>query len=459
MESFWRAPDPTREEGQEAEKLNPPDNLSPWLTPRENRYLLRWDTHEIRISKKWYVDDDRSQESVKNVSVDYGKLWQLWNLEHAFRKWVMITAQKPLLKISYGITGEPTDAENLHLASDVRSAVEGWDHLWLKALGQEGQSDEIPHVRTEPFVAALQLVEDHLGPHLEFQIRDWTDHGLKPLRLIPYTENDPSDKPLNVLRDKVFSQLLDELEIHGKIKVSKADTDIANLKQTLLSSVATAAATPEIPGEGPSATPSPEATVVAARTPAPSETSTPNPIQVIGQLQTVATDAVKNNQLDAALAVQKQLQATLDNVQAEPVSEKTTGLAQRLKDANIIIRTAIKENSRKGRIYIHIANESQRQAAKILQGKLENQFAVVGIQNVGGRAYIPDTAEVRFFAFPDPPTTKQSADNIVAILRNNGVSKVRSSYVIPSERDKRESSDINTHFEIWFARDSFAEND
>ena len=241
-----RTPDPTQEEGLEAEKLNPPDNLSPWLTPRENRYLLRWDTHEIRISKKWYVDDDRSQESVKNVSLDYEKLWQLWNLKRgAFRKWGMITAQKPLLKISYGITGEPSDAETLPLASDVRSAVEGWDHLWLKALGQEGQTDEIPHVRTEPFVAALQLVEDHLGPHLEFQIRDWTDHGLKPLRLIPYTENDPSDTPLNVLRNKVFSQLLDELEIRGKITVSKADTDVANLKQTLLSSVATSAATPE----------------------------------------------------------------------------------------------------------------------------------------------------------------------------------------------------------------------
>ena len=180
---------------------------------------------------------------------------------------------------------------------------------------------------------------------------------------------------------------------------------------------------------------------------------------MIGQLQTAATDAVKNNQLDVALAVQKQLQATLDNVQAQPVSEQTTDVAQRLKDANVIIRTAIKEKSRKGRIYIHIANESQREAAKKLQGELENQFAVVGIQNVGGRAYIPDTAEVRFFAFPDPPTTKKLADVIVAILRKNGVSKVQPSYVIPSDREKRESSDITTHFEIWFARDSFAEAD
>src|SRR5205823_1699289 len=98
-----------------------------------------------------------------------------------------------------------------------------------------------------------------------------------------------------------------------------------------------------------------------------------------------------------------------------------------------------------------------REPARKLQGKLveNNQFVVVGIQNVGGRAYIPDTAEVRFFAFPNPPETKRAAVDIVKILTDNGVSKVRPSYVIPSEHDKTESSDITTHFEIWFARDSF----
>ncbi len=81
------------------------------------------------------------------------------------------------------------------------------------------------------------------------------------------------------------------------------------------------------------------------------------------------------------------------------------------------------------------------------------------MQNVGGRAYIPDTAEVRFFAFPNPPATKKAAVDIVEILKNNGVSKVRPSYVIPNERDRQQSSDIDTHFEIWFARDSFTEKD
>ena len=90
-----------------------------------------------------------------------------------------------------------------------------------------------------------------------------------------------------------------------------------------------------------------------------------------------------------------------------------------------------------------------------------NQFAVIGIQNVGGRAYIPDTAEVRFFAFPNPPETKRAAETIVEILKSppNGISKVRASYVTPSDRDKTMSSDIDTHFEIWFARDSFVEKD
>jgi hypothetical protein len=298
-------------------------------------------------------------------------------------------------------------------------------------------------------------------PQVEFQICDRAYHTLKALGPIPYTES-LSDPPLNGIRENVFSQLLDELGIPERFKLSH----VATLAQTLLSSVAPSAITPVpsptvTPSELPSATPGPTATANGTPTVIPSPTPTPDAINAVTQLQNVATQAVNNNRLDEAVAVQQQLQATLDTVRTQPALNQTTELTQHLSDAEAAIASAIKKKGRRGRIYIHIANESQREPAGKLQDKLveNNQFVVVGIQNVGGRAYIPDTAEVRFFAFPEPATTKQSAETIVEILRNNGVSKARPSYVIPSERDKKESSDISTHFEIWFARDSFAEKD
>lgn len=158
------------------------------------------------------------------------------------------------------------------------------------------------------------------------------------------------------------------------------------------------------------------------------------------------------------MAVQQQLQATLEKVQTQPPSKETTELVQHLRSARAVINKAIKIKGGNGRIYIHIANESQRERARKLQDRLvQNQFAVIGIQNVGGRAYIPGTTEARFFA--ESAATRQAADKIVEILTSNGVPKARATYVIPSERETNESSDINTHFEIWFARDSFAEED
>jgi hypothetical protein len=459
---FARTPDPTPEPHGQTAKMYSPDNIRPWLTPQENKYLLRWDTHEIRISKKWYVDArDRSEESVMNVSVSLVDLLKLWKPKQAFADWVMKADQKPLLKISYGIKEQPAEEENLplarELAQELQLAVEDWDRLWLKAMDQK---DDVPHNRTEPYVAALQVVQDHDTAHVEFQIRDWTDHALKALQPILDITPDHLNTPLEKIRNNVFSQLLDELAIRGEaIRLSEATNTVAKLTQNLRSSVSASTGTPEIPAEGPSATPGLTATLTASATPTLPATAIPNSIQVVDQLQSVATEAVNKNQLDVALAVKKQLQATLNNVQTQRASKQTPELVERLERANGAIKTAIKSKSGKGRIYIQIANESQREPARKLQGILgaNNQFLVIGIQNVGGRAYIPDTAEVRYFA--DPPTTKQSASDIVETLKKNGVSKVRPSYVIPSEREKKVSSDIETHFEIWFARDSFAKED
>ena len=456
-----RTPDPVPQQRADAATNDSSDSIRPWLTPKQTKHWLRWDTHEIKVSKKWYVDvRDRSEESVKNVSVN---LLKLWIPKQAFRDWVVNVDQKPFLKISYGIKEQPTDAENLPLASDLRSAVEGWDRLWLQTMSQR---DDVPHNRTEPYVAALQVVQEHQTPHIEFEIRDWTDHALKALRPIldinADTKTEDLNAPLEKIRANVFAQLLDELAIRGEtIRLSQTSKRVAALTQTLLSSVSTPEAAPEVPGyappaEGPSATPGSAATVTASATPPSSATSTRNRIDVVNQLQGIATDAVDKNQLDSAVAVRNQLQATLDKVRTQSGSKPTAELVQHLERANAVINNAIKEKSRSGRIYIHIASESQRDQAANLRDKLveKNQFVVMGIQNVGGRAYIPDTAEVRFFA--ERATTKQAADNIVEILKSNGISKVQSSYVKPSEREKEQSSDINTHFEIWFARNSFA---
>ena len=386
-------------------------------------------------------------------------LAKLWNPREAFRDWIINAYQRPLFKISYGIKEQPTEVENLpstqQLAQELQSAVEDWDRLWLKAMDQK---DDVPHNRIEQYVAALQVVQDHQTAHVEFEIRDWTDHALKPLQPILDIRADESNTPLEKIQRNVFAQLLDELAIQSRtIRLSPTSTKVAALTQNLHASVAASVATLEPPAEGPSDTPGPTATVSASATPSSSATATPNPIQVVRQLQSVATDAVDKNQLDLAVTVQKQLQTTLDNVETQPRSEQATKLVNSLQGANAAITKAINSKSGKGRIYMHIANESQRGPARKLQQKLvENQFVVIGIQNVGGRAYIPDTAEVRFFAFPNPAATKKAAIDIVEILKNNGASKVRPSYVIPTDRDKN-GADINTRFEIWFARDSFAE--
>ncbi len=421
------------------------NNVVPWLTPHENQYFLRWDTHEIKVSKKWYVTNDRSQEFVQNVSVPG---LQLWNPAKAFRHWRTTAELKPLFKI----TSSPG---NDKLAQAVNSAVQGWDFAWTKALfGGPADPD-----RTDPYEAVLQVVNGHV----ELQIRDWTSQALKPLRPIhPIVHGEMgnnNDKLLSSIRDDAFEQLLTELAIPN-VKVPEQTDELVALTETLKEQVSTAAVSAETPLPSPARTPaifpSPEAgfTTAPTGTPTPPATSSPASANVVRQLATIATEAAKNNRLDVAITAQTALR------QVGERQLRDRGLARDLQQANAAVGEAIKSKGAKGRIYIHIADESQRAPARKLQDLLvkNNEFAVIGIQNVGGRAYIPDTAEVRYFAFPNPPATKQAAEEIVTILEHGGVRKPRPSYVIPSERDKRVSSDINTHFEIWFARDSFGGN-
>jgi hypothetical protein len=256
----------------------------------------------------------------------------------------------------------------------------------------------------------------------------------------------------------VFRQLLKELGIPERIKLPAATNKLAALSQKLSAEVGTSEALPMVTStSGADATgstpPRPPAEGPQGAPPSPGPTATAVS-GTVKELEQVATEAVRNNQLDVAVAAQQQLKEAVNQVTTKFRSNRNfSGLASDLQRSQENVEKAIQAKGAKGRVYIHIADESQRETARNI-GQLisQNHFAVVGIQNVGGRAYIPDTAEVRFFTYPE---AKEPAEEITRILKGAGVSQPRSSYVAPSENDRKASIDIKTHFEIWFARDSF----
>jgi hypothetical protein len=66
------------------------------------------------------------------------------------------------------------------------------------------------------------------------------------------------------------------------------------------------------------------------------------------------------------------------------------------------------------RVYLHIANEAQREKAKAIQAVLiANKYISPGVQNVSGQGYIQDTLEVRYF----DPDSKSKAQGILAMIR------------------------------------------
>jgi len=420
--------------------LPSPENIRPWLTPRETCHYLRWDTHEIKVSKQWYVTADRSPESAQTVSVDFGKLW---NPAQAFGRWQMTSELKPLYKIGYGAGAQTPDAttsgptaapaSSAFNESDFRNIIEQWDEIWINALDQK---DVIGHKRSDPYLAAIQIVSDRSTPHLDFQIRDWAGRSLKPLRPIrPIREQTPkadgkAPNPLTSLREDVFEQLLAELGIPEKINLPPATAELVELALRISSEV--------------------DALVETA------QADTGNITRTLNELEKLAVSAATNNQLAVAVTAQQHITKTLLHVATASNPERRTGLVTELQRVRNAVEKAIQEKSGKGRVYLHITDESQRAPSGKLAERLKAAgFAIVDTYNVGGRAPIPSMVEVRFFTYPEPAATKQSADAVVELLQTAAIAPARASYVIPSERDRERSSDIATHFEIWFARDSF----
>jgi hypothetical protein len=101
------------------------------------------------------------------------------------------------------------------------------------------------------------------------------------------------------------------------------------------------------------------------------------------------------------------------------------------------------------RVYIHIASEDQRKAAKVLQSQLiAKNYIVPGIENVSGKAKIPAKLQVRYF----DPQAKESADSILQLIKNGGIDG-ELDFEKPNGADAT-SSDIKTHFEVWAASSS-----
>jgi len=480
-----------------ADEATSPENIRPWLKPQTKGHWLRWDTHEIKVTKKWYVDADRSQESIQNVFVDFG---QFCSPRKAFEKWFMQTEQRPYLKIDYGgrgqekelnpPTADPAVPSDIPFTEDeLNDLVEAWDQVWTTAFDQK---DVYGHKRTEPYIARLQLIEDRSASYFEFQIRDWTSKPVKPLPPIrptlasmepssPSPTGTPTQEELkrlsaDSLRVQVFTRLLAELGFPDtiKIKIAPGAKQVVSLSQQLTSAIEKSAT----PTPAPIATPIPSPTMRPTSTPAPtgspgatpaaSPLSSPTPTatamasaspsiqNTIKELENVAKQAADDGRLDVTVSAQQQLASALTEIEKrKSPPDQNDSVQQQLQNSQRVVADVIRRKTQNGRVYLHISDELQRELARKIGDKLKaSSYAVIGIQNVGGRAYIPDTAEVRYFA-SDPARTKQTAEDIVSILKEAGVRKARASYVIPSVTESKQSVDITTHFEIWFARDSF----
>ena len=122
------------------------------------------------------------------------------------------------------------------------------------------------------------------------------------------------------------------------------------------------------------------------------------------------------------------------------VEQAVASLASNLSDEG---QSAIKP-----RVYLYIADEKQRpKAEEFKEALIKRGNLVPGIQDVGGKGYIPDTLEVRYFA----EESRGYAENILSTLKEKGVAG-RVSYVIPSASDLKISSNVRTHFEVWASK-------
>lgn len=98
------------------------------------------------------------------------------------------------------------------------------------------------------------------------------------------------------------------------------------------------------------------------------------------------------------------------------------------------------------RIFLHINKDGQRSPAEKVQQTLKDMGCIVpGIQNIGGRGYVPDQTEIRYFRYPeDRDIAKTILDHL---SKTTGLKNARISYV-----DTDPSATKTGQIEIWFAK-------
>lgn len=150
----------------------------------------------------------------------------------------------------------------------------------------------------------------------------------------------------------------------------------------------------------------------------------------------------KNNQLPGELVpVLLEIAAKDPNKEvSDGAFQSASAVAQTNKDLAPTIEKEL--NAIPARVYIQIANESQRDKAGQIRAKLiEKNFLVPGIENVSGKAEVPKNTNVRFFNEQD----RTAAETVVGILHSAGITKA---FAYPVSGQKARPGTL----EIWFSQ-------
>ncbi len=446
------------------------ENPIDWQTNTAQRVHLRWDPHDIQVRKKWWETGDWHEASVASIELDWTHPRRL------FAKWNATAQLTPLLRIISGLVSSPNPTDAAPSAEPGvedgwKAAVAGWD-AGLQAL-LAGYADE--SMKPMALRVEVRARKDNSGT-LNFALFSFKGEMLRPF--LPFPIRDVSDrKEMDQARDRVFNELENELQIRslrleGPNLAVAARAEIQYVAQTLpqkplvaTSAESTSAALRKLASEMKlhPASANEKSTALSLWNSA----AVANEAFRLGYPEQAASVATEMSKVGEAAATTGRIEtakiarsslAQIADVPGEgpPDIKATAGLsASQSRLASAIAVATPRPGVAKPRVFLHINGESQRANARQIQTALEQGgFTVPGIQNVLGRAYIPDTAEVRYFVYP---RAQAKAGEILKILKETNCKDARSSFVKPSANDVATSTDIATHFEVWFGKNSFGQ--
>lgn len=488
----------------------PPDApTAEWLKPQRQLLHLRWDPHEIRVFKRWHVADEGWESELQaHVSLDWSSPLNWVSPQRLFARWEMprsLTATEshstaessstvkvvsprlvPSLRIvpveavsKKGFVVNPSNPSANLSNTEVRNfeeVAEAWDSMLQAALSGHGASVERP--KLTPHMLTVQLRKANSDREIVCALFNPKGEMLQPLRPFPVRQV-PSD--LEPGRVAIFEQLERLLRV-GKLVVPQelvksADailikhqlTDAAEQahKEPEKSAGATASALTNLAanvaetsasgvGAADAASAMQKGAEVAQE--ALKEEKGASAATVAEKIADVGTTAAEKGNVKLAQQAQSSLQqiaTTADNQKSARTTEEQRGVEEqtvKIKKAEERVIVAIAQAKELlPRVYLHIANEGQRsRAQELLKKSNEEKYDVMGIQNVLGRAYIPATTEVRYFA----PEAEPLAKEIARRIRDEKDASAGEKLLTPSSNEVADSRDIKGHLEVWFSRDS-----